>query len=101
MDRAQEADSGGGGVTCSDCMCDPHPRNSDPRRCAFDEAGLFTGDNWTCGTMLALRDLVRDPFTGGSICQANDSSVGVIPIPGWDRDERGFILLEWYKHRGR
>lgn len=89
-------------MTCPACSADPHPKNSDPRKCAFGDGGLFTTDNWSCVTMLELRKLVEDfERVGSSLCQANDSSVGVIPIPDWNRDEQGFVVLEWYKHRGR
>lgn len=91
-------------MTCSACSADQHPTNSAPRQCAFGDGGLFNGDNWACVTMLELRELVDDAANreriGSSICQANESSVGVIPIPDWDRGEQGFVVLEWYKRRG-
>ena len=92
-------------MTCPECRADPRPAYSEPRKCAFDDAGLFTGNNWSCATMHFLRRMVRNQAAaeefGCSLCQSNDSSVGVIPIPDWNRDECGFVVLSWHKNRGR
>jgi len=63
---------------------------SDPK-CAF-EAEIFNSDNWNCATMNKLRDLAVD-------CKAyaDDQSCAIIPIP----DDYEFVILSWYKSRGR
>jgi hypothetical protein len=82
-------------MTCPLCARDPHPPDSDPRRCAFAGDGTFLSDNWSCVTMLRLRDrcvwVRRDDLSAGSI--------GVMPIPdGLSR--QGYLVLTWYKERG-
>lgn len=73
--------------------------NWDPRRCAF-ENGVFSADNWNCMTMIDLRILCRDGGEGTFCSWHNDESIGVLPIP-YDCDQMAFVVLTWYKNRGR
>ena len=52
--------------------------------------GRFTSENWNCLTANALRDHAerRETWSEGQY-------LGVIPFDG------AFIVLSWYKHRGR
>jgi len=77
---------------------------SSPIVCAFDENGKFK-DIWSCETMIKLRGLCgedeeeragtfhyRDDFQNGTI--------GVLSIP--ENDElSGYLVMNWYKSRGR
>lgn len=73
------------------------PWFGDDPRCAF-ESGVFNTDNWNCATMNALRDLAeklgttyRDDLAAGSI--------GYVPFE--NEDYSGYIVMTWYKNRGR
>jgi hypothetical protein len=63
----------------------------DPPKCAFVREN-FSDENWNCGTMNALRGLA-------SVCSwSDDQNAALLPM----RDESGrFLLLGWYKNRGR
>lgn len=63
---------------------------SDPK-CAFSEFS-FSDNNWNCAAMNILRDLAE---TQGYSRRVNDESIGVVPL------EHGYIVLVWYKERGR
>ncbi len=83
-------------------LCDlcrkPFPREPGvryaARKCAF-HVGRFTHNNWMCGTMLALRDLVEPTAIGG-----DDSYLGSIYVPETNQHPGGFLILQWYKRRG-
>jgi hypothetical protein len=66
-------------------------------RCAF-KTKEFSGDNWNCQTMGKLRDIVEDK----NHYERDDSSAGSF---GWlmipeDFDQRGYLVMSWYKNRG-
>lgn len=61
----------------------------DDPRCAFIN-GVFDSDNWNCATMNILRELLCS-----NIVFSEEEKCGVIPFNGW------FIILFWYKNRGR
>jgi hypothetical protein len=63
---------------------------SDPQ-CAFG-VGVFSTDNWRCATMRELRKLVED-----SAVWHEDEQAALLPV--FDCGE--FLLLTWYKSRGR
>lgn len=71
--------------------------SSSPIECAFS-SGEFSTDNWGCRTMSLLRDYsddffkYRDDFVNGSI--------GVLPVPEY-KDLSGYVVMTWYKDRGR
>ncbi len=85
-----------------------------PPECAFTEDGRFTGDNWNCALMNALRELVspyrEEPFPYGECYWDNDYYMGIIYIPTPEDSldiyephplSNAIVILEWYKTRGR
>jgi len=80
---------------------------SAPIKCGFDENGEFKSDNWGCRTLISLRYIAqtsvckncyyyRDDLVTGTLC--------VIPIPilaDYDIEQSGFIILAYYKERGK
>lgn len=81
---------------CPMCLERGKPENfgSEPK-CAF-LSGVFSGDNWQCATMNALRDLAENTETS---MRHEDSSMGFLPIPG--EGQFPFLVMSWYKGRGR
>lgn len=59
-------------------------------KCAF-ESEVFSGNNWNCATMNALRELVEDKAVW------NDDQYLAMKSTG----QGIFIVLSWYKRRGR
>lgn len=94
---------------CSLCQKDPRPNNNfgEDRRCAF-KSGVFTDDNWRCGTIDALDDLIEDSLLDVDHRFYNsDTNLTVIPIQlAYDETEEdtfpgdGFLVLTRYKSRG-
>jgi len=86
-------------VKCA--MCEKRGKtweDSDPC-CAFED-GRFNRDNWNCATLNALRQISRDIGTYRRDDNA-DASIGVIPINEATEDDMGYIVLTWYKDRGK
>jgi hypothetical protein len=78
---------------CRRCQEQGQPENfSSPIKCGF-LSGSFDPDNWQCGTLNALRSLIKPD----DIKYNEDCSVAVLPCFG---TEDGFLLLTWYKRRG-
>jgi len=84
-------------MPCHRCLADPQPKNfGSPRRCAFDDAGNFTPENWSCATLDALDD-------------ARGAANRLYEVGGFDEtlevyvgDEYGgFLVVTRYKHRGK
>ena len=81
-------------------------QGSDPK-CAFDENGNFTKDNWVCATMSKLRAIAEEYDL---VQTADETSIATLYVPSLDLDEitesanfdayGGFIVLSWYKDRG-
>lgn len=71
---------------------------SDPR-CAFP-AGVFTPDNWNCATMNALRDL-SDALDRSWRDDNAAASMGYVPIGDALDGASGYVVMSWYKSRGR
>jgi hypothetical protein len=83
-------------MTCHLCKTRPVPEYyGSPRRCAFDERGNFTPDNWNCETMNDLhgKSIFHDTNRG-------DSSIVVITERGAPDEQDGHIVLTLYKRRG-
>lgn len=85
-------------MTCKLCLAETErPAHfGSARRCAFGTEE-FDGDNWQCLTMNALRGAgeplsLRDDDQNASLC--------VVPIPQNGAEERGYIVLGYYKNRG-
>lgn len=66
-------------------------QGSDPK-CAFPGGGVFSPGNWNCALMSKLRDMTR---ICGSVTYSEDTNCGVVPFYG------SFVVLVWYKNRGR
>ena len=69
---------------------------SDPR-CAF-ENGVFNPDNWDCATMNALRERAEELGTDFRDDMAA-ASIGYVPFES--EDGAGYVVMTWYKDRGR
>ncbi len=70
--------------------------------CAFEKKYIFDTSNWNCETMNRLRDIAEIFFTYRDDMQ--NGSIGIIPIPiidVGDEIEVGYIIMAWYKDRGR
>lgn len=69
-------------------------QGSDPV-CGFTN-GSFNPENWNCATLNTLRHIAALLDTVQSM---EDTSLATIPTKGDDHD--GWIVLSWYKSRGR
>jgi hypothetical protein len=92
---------------CELCVKRGKPANflSEPK-CAFDTFGNFVTDNWQCATMGALRDLLEN--TWEHIRSVQDENCGIVPFDIFGSVaskslpvHTGFLVLQWYKTRGR
>jgi hypothetical protein len=70
---------------------------SDPR-CAFREDGTFDPENWACASMLELREVAKRLEVHCRDDQAA-ASIGAVPFEG--ETYTGYIVMSWYKERGR
>src|SRR5690606_26459627 len=66
------------------------------RRCAFEDDGWFTPENWNCATVTALMDAADDLMQE---IYGNDETMQVIPYVD-ECEGNGWIILTRYKHRG-
>jgi hypothetical protein len=91
-------------LTCRLCEERGKTWNGDDPVCAF-ENGVFSEDNWNCATMNKLRHISKDIET----YMRDDMSCGSIGYVPMDNDYApddfdtlgGYILMTWYKDRGR
>ena len=84
-------------ANCPRCEARGKPEyfGSDPK-CAFAGSDrMFSGDNWQCATMNALRDQVDRNEVGWN----DDERIGHIDVPRSVQGPR-FLVLCWYKRRG-
>ena len=90
-------------MPCDRCAADPRPNGagSDQRRCAFDDDGYFTSDNWQCATLEALMDACAVQTDEGAVhgILGNDESLQACYRRG--NGHGGWIILTRYKRRGR
>ena len=87
-------------MTCKACMKRGKTWQGDDPRCAFDERGNFTQDNWNCATINKLRELTR--LACGGFDYRDDDSAGtvyVLQIPEID-EAQGYVIMTGYKNRG-
>lgn len=81
---------------CPRCVATGKPPNMATPTCAFTARGAFRPSNWSCSTMLALREACawreRDDLSAGSI--------GVVSVPDTGAAPQGYLVLTWYKQRG-
>lgn len=71
-----------------------------PVGCAF-LTPEFSPDNWQCATMNALRDLAEAGEEYLYSYRYNDSSCGVVPFDDREYGFGHFLVMTWYKNRGR
>ena len=68
----------------------------DAPKCGFPQ-GVFDASNWNCATLNDLRELAEDL---GVRQREDDQSAALIPCdPG--NGNWPYVVLEWYKNRGR
>jgi hypothetical protein len=77
-------------AVCKRCIERGKTWNGGDPKCAF-ESGVFDTDNWMCATMNALRDKAED-----NRVYNNEQSGALLPD-----GEGSYIVLSWYKNRGR
>jgi len=65
------------------------------RKCAF-KLGEFHAENWNCGTMQELREIV---FDSDIEVYSNDENAAILVAP--EKTESTHVFLAWYKHRGK
>jgi len=85
-------------MTCKLCSERGKTWEGDDPTCGFDEGGFFKSDNWCCATLNKLRDLAKE-FGWNYRDDCDMASIGVIPFTG--NNHAGYIILTWYKDRGR
>lgn len=79
---------------CDRCQARGWPDRFGSRpSCAFEEQ-WFSHENWQCVTLGILRD-IADEHGFSLRSDDNDGSLAVIPT-----DDRGYIVLSFYKNRG-
>lgn len=92
---------------CNRCQKQGQPDHfGSPVKCAFIN-GIFDSDNWQCATINVLRNLIHEDtqplakfYTREDMRQG---SLGVISIPEYDTEglQQGYLIMSWYKNRGR
>lgn len=82
---------------CRLCQVIPWPREWESRRCAFPD-GVFQTENWNCATMNVLRDIAE---ALGTTMRADDAEGSIGYVPLGDEDITGYLVMTWYKNRGR
>lgn len=92
-------------MTCRLCKERGKTWSGDDPKCAFDENGIFKGDNWNCATMNKLRN-ISEEFDKSMRHDMSCGSIGYVPM---DNDYApihfdtfgGYIVMMWYKERRR
>ena len=79
--------------SCPACRNRVKDWDGDDPKCAFVD-GVFSGENWNCATMNALRERVESS-SRHAVHWNEDVNAALLPAGG------GFLLLAWYKSRGR
>lgn len=81
---------------------------SSPIVCAFGADGVFTRKNWCCETIGAVRALCLEddePRPGTFHMRDDDRAacIGVVHIPESEEEgvQQGYVVMSWYKGRGR
>lgn len=82
-------------MTCPRCAADPRPEGfGSPRKCAFDDEGTFTADNWACASMDIIRGF--EESHGEAVANEYDQRIVVVILPS-----SAFAVLGVHKNRGR
>lgn len=77
---------------CRRCETRGQDWAGDAPKCGFPSRKPFVGSNWNCATLNELREHAES-----SAIYNDDQYAALLPIP----DSGEFIVLCWYKHRGR
>jgi hypothetical protein len=93
-------------MSCAHCRQDPQPPHfGNARKCAFDDDGYFTPDNWNCATMAKLLEAAAPAPRADEAVQdtvvalyGNDESMHVVMC---SEEDGGWIVVTRYKMRGR
>lgn len=80
-------------MICEECKKRGKTWKGEDPTCAF-ESGIFSSENWNCATMNKLRHIVDEKEFEKH--NNMDCYLAVIPL-----EESGWIILSWYKRRGR
>lgn len=91
-------------------LCDERSKTweGDDLKCAFDEFGNFNNDNWNCATMNQLREYAMDLCNVTRMDELG-CTIGYVPLNldylkddvDYENLDNGFIVMTWYKFRGR
>jgi hypothetical protein len=91
-------------MTCR--LCEERGKNwsGDDPECAFEDF-TFSADNWNCATMNRLRN-ISEELKRSSRCDMSCGSIGYVPVdndyaPITYEGYGGYIVMMWYKERGR
>jgi len=87
-----------GKMTCKLCQERGKTWDGADPQCAF-ESDVFSPDNWNCATMNTLRDIAESLGTTMHR-DLDDASIGYVPL-GDDGEYSGYVVMTWYKNRGR
>lgn len=85
-------------ITCPMCMERGKDWEGSDPNCAFDENGTFKKDNWNCATMNELRYIAEKNNTSFRYW---DESIGHVVIMDEYGEPEDFIVMTWYKNRGK
>lgn len=80
---------------CPRCIARGKTWKGDNPKCAF-KSGTFDADNWNCATANALRSAAQVRAYNG-----DEDTCAVLPLPEDYDHAAGFVVLSWYKSRGR
>ena len=92
-------------MPCKLCLERGKKWDGDDPKCAF-EGFTFSALNWNCATMNRLRSIARGEYKAArcsppALACAEDDYVAVIPFIDDDLDMPRFIVIGWYKSRGK
>lgn len=90
-------------IFCPRCTKRGKTWNGSDPKCGF-QSGWFNEDNWCCATLAALQQLAYEKDLVKWAGVGCDEKLAVFPVELDDGNEPryfGFLVLAWYKHRGR
>ena len=92
---------------CPRCLARGKDWTGGDPKCAF-LSGVFDTDNWNCATANCLRELADAFWTNGDGSDKvwthrsfSAGSMGVVQIPETGPTAIGYVVMTWYKDRGR
>jgi hypothetical protein len=85
---------------CPRCVARPKDWVGSDPVCGFDADGSFRARNWNCATLGELRDMAEAEQY--HVLWHEDSNAVLMKGPEYDDGRAGpYVLLRWYKQRGR